>query len=66
MRRPAEHNKDILFILAAICQSGTNHTAKAAVDMAEAIVSEVEKRHPDRDWDDEPSPTIDPDPPPHG
>lgn len=63
MRRPPEHNRDLLCIMAAICQSGSNIGAVTAVNMAEAILAEVSKRHPDRDWSDEPVATVDPDPP---
>lgn len=64
MRRPPEHNRDLLCIMAAICQSGSNQTAKTVVDLAEAILAEVSIRHPDQDWSDEPVSTVDPDPPP--
>jgi hypothetical protein len=37
---------DLICVLAAICSSGTNHSAGAAVNMAEGIVAEVKRRNP--------------------
>jgi hypothetical protein len=37
---------DLICVLAAICSSGTNHSAGAAVNMAEEIVAEVQRRNP--------------------
>ncbi len=61
MSTPPEHQKQLICILAAICQSGSNHSTKSSVDLAEGIIAEVDKRHPD--WSEEPTSTIDPDPP---
>lgn len=41
-------DREFIAILAASCLSG-NHTAKERVDMAEAIIGEVNRRHPQRE-----------------
>ena len=41
-----DHRNEMLCILAAICCSAAGGFATRAVDMAEAIIAEVEKRHP--------------------